>query len=125
MFDIGFWELVTIGVVALLVLGPERLPSVARTAGLWFGKARHFLASVKADIDREIKAEELKQIMEQQAKSAGLYDIVEETKSALDDVSKDVKAAAELSPPANAQSEPPATAEQGGAVQAHDHDAKQ
>lgn len=93
MFDIGFWELVTIGVVALLVLGPERLPAVARTAGLWFGKARRFLSSVKADIDREIKAEELKQIMAEQAKSSGLYDIVEETQAALDDATRKENAA--------------------------------
>ncbi len=59
MFDIGFWELCLIGVVALLILGPERLPSVARTAGLWIGRARRFMADVKADIDKELKSDEL------------------------------------------------------------------
>ena len=81
MFDIGFWELSLIAVVALLVIGPERLPKVARTAGLWVGKARSIVNSVKADIDREIAAEELKKTLEQQAKSSGLHDIVEETRS--------------------------------------------
>jgi sec-independent protein translocase protein TatB len=57
MFDIGFWELTIIGIVALLVIGPERLPRVARTAGLWLGRARRFVSSVKADIDREIAAD--------------------------------------------------------------------
>lgn len=84
MFDVGFGELVIIGLVALIVIGPERLPTVARTAGLWIGKARHLLATVKADIDREVKAADLKQIMEQQAKSSGVYEIVEETKSSLE-----------------------------------------
>lgn len=81
MFDIGFWELSLIAVVALLVIGPERLPKVARTAGLWVGKARSIVNSVKADIDREIAAEELKKTLEQQAKSSGLHDIIEETRS--------------------------------------------
>lgn len=86
MFDIGFWELLVVGVVGLLVIGPERLPTVARTAGLWFGKARRFLGSVKADIDRELKAEELKRIMEQQAKSSGLYDMMEGAKSSVQEL---------------------------------------
>lgn len=86
MFDVGFWELVIIGIVALLVLGPERLPVVARTVGLWYGKARHFVGTVKADIDRELKAEELKRIVEQQTKSQGLYDMVEEAKASLQDI---------------------------------------
>jgi sec-independent protein translocase protein TatB len=60
MFDIGFWELCLIGVVALLILGPERLPTVARTAGLWIGRMRRFMADVKADIDKELKSEELR-----------------------------------------------------------------
>ena len=64
MFDVGFWELAMIAVVALLVVGPERLPKLARTAGLWLGKGRRFIGSVKADIDRELRAEELKQILD-------------------------------------------------------------
>ncbi|HQC72842.1 MAG TPA: Sec-independent protein translocase protein TatB, partial [Candidatus Competibacteraceae bacterium] len=52
MFEIGFWELVLVGVVALLVVGPEKLPGLARTAGLWLGRARRMIAEVKADVDR-------------------------------------------------------------------------
>ena len=78
MFDIGFLELLLIGVVALLVVGPERLPKLARTAGLWLGRGRRMLSSVKAEIDRELKAEELKQILEKQARSNPLETIVEE-----------------------------------------------
>ncbi len=62
MFDIGFWELCLIGVVALLILGPDRLPGVARTAGLWIGRARRFMSDVKADIDKELKSDELRAI---------------------------------------------------------------
>lgn len=77
MFDIGFWELSLIGVVALLVIGPERLPSVARTAGLWVGRMRRFVSTVKADIDQQLKTEELQRIIKQQAGSAGLHEIQE------------------------------------------------
>lgn len=84
MFDIGFWELAVIGVITLLVVGPERLPRIARTAGLWLGKARYFITSVKADIDREIRADELKRIMQEQARSAGVHEIIEETKSTME-----------------------------------------
>lgn len=59
MFDIGFFELCIIGVVALLVLGPERLPHAARTAGMWVGRAKRMMSQVKRDIDEELRQEEL------------------------------------------------------------------
>lgn len=84
MFEIGFMELVMVAVVALVVVGPERLPGLARTVGAWAGRARGFLNNVKADIDRELKAEELKRILEQQAKIANpVHQIIEETKASL------------------------------------------
>ena len=95
MFDIGFGELLVVGAVALVVLGPERLPVVARTAGLWVGKARNMLAGVKAEIDRELKAEDLKRALEEQAKTASLYEMVEETKSTLDETKSALKDAVE------------------------------
>ena len=60
MFDIGFTELIIIGVVALIVIGPERLPKVARTAGHLFGRMQRYVSSVKSDISREIELEELR-----------------------------------------------------------------
>ena len=78
MFDVGFWELALVGLVALLVVGPERLPKLARTAGLWVGRGRRMLSSVKAEIDRELKADELKEILEKQAKSNPLETILSE-----------------------------------------------
>lgn len=84
MFDVGFWELTIIALVALIVIGPERLPKVARTTGHWLGRGRRFIATVKADIDQEMKAEELKEILEKQAKMANpVHEIVEETKQDL------------------------------------------
>lgn len=88
MFDIGFFELLLIGVVTLLVVGPERLPKLARTAGLWMGKARSMVSQVKADIDRELAAEELKKTLSRQAQLPGMHDIIEETRSAVDELEK-------------------------------------
>lgn len=63
MFDVGFSELVMIAVVALLVLGPERLPGAARTVGALLRKARHSFESVKAEVEREVRDEELKRVL--------------------------------------------------------------
>ncbi len=60
MFDIGFSELLMIAVVALVVLGPERLPKAARFAGLWVRRARAQWYSVKSELEHDIKADELK-----------------------------------------------------------------
>lgn len=65
MFDIGFSELLVIGVVALLVLGPERLPKVARTAGHLLGRLQRYVSDVKSDISREMQLEELRKLQSQ------------------------------------------------------------
>ncbi|MDR1423902.1 MAG: Sec-independent protein translocase protein TatB [Azoarcus sp.] len=65
MFDLGFSELVVIAVVLLVVVGPERLPKVARTAGHLLGRLQRYVAGVKADIQREMQIDELKKLQEQ------------------------------------------------------------
>ena len=65
MFDIGFSELLVIMVVALLVIGPERLPKVARTAGHLFGRLQRYVNDVKSDIQRELELDELKKLRSQ------------------------------------------------------------
>ncbi|MGB5427914.1 MAG: Sec-independent protein translocase protein TatB [Gammaproteobacteria bacterium] len=92
MFDIGFWEIIFILVISLLVVGPERLPRIARTAGLWVGKMRGFVASVKADIDQELATEELKKALAKQAS-------VPELEELIDEVSGDPLAAMERAAP--------------------------
>jgi sec-independent protein translocase protein TatB len=67
MFDIGFGELGVIAIVGLLVLGPERLPRVARTTGALLRKARQSWAGVRADIERELAAEDLRQTLRETA----------------------------------------------------------
>lgn len=61
MFDIGFWELFLIFGIALIVLGPERLPVAARTVGLWTGRARAFVRNLSNELDREVRKSEAAQ----------------------------------------------------------------
>jgi len=65
MFDFGFSELIVIGVVMLVVVGPERLPKVARTAGHLLGRVQRYVSDVKSDIQREMQLDELKKLQEQ------------------------------------------------------------
>ena len=60
MFDIGFAEMMVIAIVALIVIGPQRLPKAARTLGAFFGRMQRYVADVKADVEREMELEELR-----------------------------------------------------------------
>jgi sec-independent protein translocase protein TatB len=135
MFDLGFSEIAVVAVVALVVLGPERLPKVARTAGHMFGRLQRYVANVKADIAREVDASELSKIKQEVETAARSFEssvkeqaasfesearaIEQEAQKALSDpaagssgatsaVSPD--AAALTSPTATATALPPATA---------------
>ncbi|PXX98208.1 Sec-independent protein translocase protein TatB [Halomonas sp. LBP4] len=68
MFDMGFLELLIIGVVGLLVLGPERLPKAARTLGLWIGKIKRTVSGMQREISAQLEAEELRQKLDEQQK---------------------------------------------------------
>jgi sec-independent protein translocase protein TatB len=70
MFDIGFSELLVIGVVALIVIGPQKLPRVARTVGHLLGRMQRYVSDVKADINREIELEELRKMRDSMEKAA-------------------------------------------------------
>lgn len=72
MFDVGLSEVMVIAVVALVVIGPERLPRVARAAGLLLGRLQRYVSDVKADINREIQLDELKKLQQQVAEQAGM-----------------------------------------------------
>ncbi|CEN55265.1 Sec-independent protein translocase protein TatB [Candidatus Methylopumilus turicensis] len=73
MFDVGFSELVLIAVVAMIVIGPERLPKVARTAGALLGRMQRYVANVKSEVEREMQFEDLKKLQQEiQAQSREL-----------------------------------------------------
>ena len=87
MFDVGFSELVMVGLIALLVIGPERLPKAARIAGFWLGKARSAVANVKAEIKQELHAEEMRQLLLQQQNIADeMQQVAKEAKNAAEDI---------------------------------------
>jgi len=87
VFDPGFWEMVVIAVLALLILGPERLPVVARKVGFWVGRARRYVASVRSDIEREFRTEELERLLNQQSSE------IKELRNLISDQKKEVESA--------------------------------
>src|SRR4051812_27645276 len=92
MFDIGFSELVVIGLVALIVIGPERLPRVARTIGHLAGRLQRYVNDVKADINREVEMDELRKMRDSVTKSA--TDIQSSVEGELHKAEADLTAAA-------------------------------
>jgi sec-independent protein translocase protein TatB len=88
MFDLGFSELIVIAIVLLVVVGPERLPGVARTAGHLFGRMQRYISDVKADIRREMQFDELKKLQQQtreleQSLREGMGEIQSDVREAL------------------------------------------
>jgi sec-independent protein translocase protein TatB len=94
MFEVGFWELVMVGLVSLLVLGPERLPKAARLAGFWVGKTRGMIATVKAEIAEELHAEEMRQTLKERADLEEVKQLMDETSANL----LDIKSALDVRP---------------------------
>jgi len=84
MFEIGFSEIMMVALVSLLVIGPERLPKVARIAGYWIGKTRRMIADAKAEISAELHAEEIRQAFQQQDDLKQLQELMDETRNAAD-----------------------------------------
>ena len=100
MFDMGFTEMMLIGIVALIVIGPERLPGVARTAGKYIGRLKRFMTSVKADVEQELRADELRQILNQQQKE------LDSLRDTISEAGKDIEKQADV---LNAVTDEPAT----------------
>ncbi len=88
MFDIGFLELLICGVIALLVLGPERLPTAARAAGRWIGGARRMVNQFTSELDRQLKAEELREELRKAGGDVGLEDVRKTVHGALNEARK-------------------------------------
>jgi len=94
MFDAGFLEMLVIGVIALLVVGPERLPSVASKAGKFIGKMKAFVATTRADIEKEIQADEMQGMLAKQKEEINeLRDMMSSTKA---DLTSEINEASEM-----------------------------
>ena len=91
MFDVGFWELCLVGLVSLLVIGPEKLPKAARVAGFWVGKARSMVASIKTEIKEELQAEEMRQILKEQAGVEEVQKMLEQGSDTVDQITSTIK----------------------------------
>jgi sec-independent protein translocase protein TatB len=87
MFDIGPTEIILICVVALLVIGPEKLPATVKTAGLWIGRFRRSFYKVKAEIERELNADEIRR----QLHNESVMEEIEEAKTQVENVAKDTE----------------------------------
>ena len=89
MFDVGFSELIVIGVVALVVIGPERLPKVARTVGVLVGRLQRYVSQVKADINREMEMADLGKVKQEFESAARSFQTEVESKAA--DVEREIR----------------------------------
>ncbi|KAF0166883.1 MAG: sec-independent protein translocase protein TatB [Rhodocyclaceae bacterium] len=103
MFDVGLSELMVIAAVALVVIGPERLPKVARTAGLLLGRLQRYVSDVKSDINREMQLDELKKLQQQMTDQvtsleASVTHEMREVESSVNDVIEPLAADAAVSP---------------------------
>ncbi len=96
MFDIGLTKLAVIGVVALVVIGPERLPKVARTVGTLLGRAQRYLADVKAEVNREMQIDELRAVRDHVKTAASSFE--SSVHGSLRQTEADLNAAFETSP---------------------------
>lgn len=94
MFDSGFLELLIVGIIALMVVGPERLPGVAAKAGKMVGKMKAFIATTREDIEKEMRSDELQSMLHQQKEEISeLRDMMQSTKS---EVSSELNEASDL-----------------------------
>ncbi|ASJ76470.1 Sec-independent protein translocase protein TatB [Granulosicoccus antarcticus] len=98
MFDVGFTEIILIGIVALVVIGPERLPAVAKTAGQWIGKLQRFVRGVKTDLASELQSGDLKKLIGDQREQINeLKNMVSSAKKDFENNSRDVMQSAKKS----------------------------
>jgi sec-independent protein translocase protein TatB len=100
VFDIGFAELLLVSVVGLLVLGPERLPSAIRTASLWMGRLRRSFNAIRADIEREIDADGIKQDLHNNAVMDSLREAERDLRGTVSDLPYNTAGIGETSEPA-------------------------
>ena len=101
MFDFGMWEIAIILVITLIVVGPEKMPALARKAGLYVGKFRKFVSKIKNDINSEIEAEELKEQLSVKNEELLLSQTLDEAKSGIDEIKHEVSKISNLSSNAN------------------------
>jgi len=97
MFDFGMWEIAVIFVITLVVVGPEKMPALARKAGLYVGKFKKFVSKIKDDINSEIEAEELKEELSVKNEELVISQTLDEAKSGIDEIKHEASKISDLS----------------------------
>ena len=90
MFDVGFWEILLILVLALVVIGPERLPGAARKAGFFIGKARRYIEGVRSEVESELDVSEFKRMLHNQ--EVQINELQQQLKASTENIGADVQA---------------------------------
>ena len=88
MFDVGFWEILLILVMALVIIGPERLPGAARKAGFFVGKARRYIEGVRSEVESELDVNEFKRMLHNQ--EVQINELQQQLKTGVDEVKSDL-----------------------------------
>ena len=101
MFDFGMWEIAIIFVITLIVVGPEKMPALARKAGLYVGKFRKFVSKIKNDINSEIEADELKEQLSIKNEELLVSQTLDKAKSDIDEIKHEASKISNLSSNAN------------------------
>ena len=89
MFDFGFWEIAIIGIITLIVVGPEKMPAIARKAGLYFGKFNRFFNKVKSDINEELRMDEINDKMSMDEEKIIISEVTEVIQSSADSLNEE------------------------------------
>ena len=89
MFDFGFWEIAIIGIITLIVVGPEKMPAIARKAGLYFGKLNKFFNKVKSDINEELRMDEIKDELSMDEEKIIVSEVTEVIQSSADSLKEE------------------------------------
>jgi sec-independent protein translocase protein TatB len=89
MFDVGFWEILFILVLALVIIGPERLPGAARKAGFFVGKARRYIEGVRSEVEQELDVGEFKRMLHNQ--EVQINELQQQLKTGVENVGSEIK----------------------------------
>jgi sec-independent protein translocase protein TatB len=90
MFDVGFWEFALIGIITLIIVGPERMPSIARKAGQYVGKVKRFIAKIQDDVSEELDVDQFKRQLSDMDKEANIVEIIDDAKDSINTIKNDV-----------------------------------
>lgn len=94
MFDIGFWEILLILILALVIIGPERLPGAARKAGYFFGKARRYVEGVRSEVEAELDVSEFKRMLHNQ--EVQINELQQQLKAGTEKIAADIPDASDI-----------------------------